>query len=322
MPESAVQGPTLQGLLAVYKVLFDRDLGQSEAEDVVRRGSDWSSARKAIFATSEFKQLLYRSSIPRLTDPAIVVQTKADTAELEEMFARIEATFTKEGGSEPYWTVLKSDKFKLTNLSENRGRFFEQGRLEADLLVHFASRAGIDLSSFSSCFELGCGVGRVTAHLAKMFAHVTGWDISEPMIAEASRNLQEFGCDNVTLHAIKKFSEFEALEQFDCFLSRIVLQHNPPPVAYYILSNILDKMRPGGVAFFQLHTYRLGYQFDVKAYLSEPRKDLIEMHALPQRSVFELLENKRCRLLEIREDALSGPSRQNISNTFFVQKCP
>lgn len=140
------------------------------------------------------------------------------------------------------------------------------------------------------------------------------------MIVEARKNISDFGCGNVDLRAIKTFSEFENLVGFDCFFSRIVFQHNPPPVAYYMLSRILDKLRPGGIAFFQAPTYGFGYSFDADKYLSEPAKGLIEMHVLPQRAIFDLFEEKCCRLLELREDGPRGPAGQFLSNTFFVQK--
>lgn len=53
------------------------------------------------------------------------------------------------------------------------------------------------------------------------------------------------------------------LEAFDLWSSRVVLQHNPPPIVAAILRKMLWRQNPGGLAIFQLPTYRRDYNFKI-----------------------------------------------------------
>jgi SAM-dependent methyltransferase len=119
---------------------------------------------------------------------------------------------------------------------------------------------------------------------------------------------------------IASLDDFDAMPHFDLFTSLIVLQHNPPPVIALLLERILRKLRPGGTAYFQVPTFIADYHFVVGEYLGQPNPmGRIEMHALPQRVLFDIIERCGCRLLEIREDdeAGGGPI---VSNTIFLSK--
>ena len=83
---------------------------------------------------------------------------------------------------------------------------------------------------------------------------------------------------------------------------------------------VLETLNPGGVAYFQVPTYRPGYSFEINSYIESPMKGSFEMHMFPQRSLFELLEDKGCRILEMRENAAAGAHRHFVSNALLVQK--
>jgi SAM-dependent methyltransferase len=322
---SIEEQPTQQDLLAVYRFLFEREPdGTLDLAKVLSDGVTWGGVRKAIYASPKFKEFLSRrhSGSKSIVGPATRVDIYVDEPKLRKMFARIEEGFTELSNTEPYWAVLTNDNYLRENIDVNRSKFFEGGKGDMNTLLQFAARANIDLHALDTCFELGCGVGRVTVHLAQLFNKLIAWDIAEPMIAEAKVNLSEFGCNNVELHAVKEFSEFEDLKPFDCFFSRIVLQHNPPPVSFYMLSKILDKLRPGGIALFQIPTYGFGYSFDADQYLASMPKKSFEMHCVPQRAIFQLLEQKEYSILELREDGATGLGSPWISNTFLVQRAP
>ena len=62
-----------------------------------------------------------------------------------------------------------------------------------------------------------------------------------------------------------------------------------------------------GVAFLQVPTYAVGYFFDADAYLRDRQAtDRIEMHVLPRRDLYGLVEEAGCAVLEIREDGCQG----------------
>ena len=79
-------------------------------------------------------------------------------------------------------------------------------------------------------------------------------------------------------------------------------------------------MDVGGVAYFQVPTYCLKYNFDAQQYLYNAHiNGKMEVHVLPQSEVFGILKATGCEVLEIREDNWTG-NPKFISNLFLVQK--
>jgi SAM-dependent methyltransferase len=98
--------------------------------------------------------------------------------------------------------------------------------------------------------EIGCGIGRMTKHLAGMFGEVHATDVSAEMIRQARERLQPY--PNVHLYETNG-SDFAELpdESFDLIFSAYVFQHVPSKEI--ILSNIRDAYRllkPGGTFKF------------------------------------------------------------------------
>lgn len=99
--------------------------------------------------------------------------------------------------------------------------------------------------------EIGCGIGRMTKHLAGHFAEVHGTDVSAEMIARARERLGNL--ENVSFHETSGV-DFAALPSnyFDMIFSVYVFQH--VPTVDVIHANIRDALRvlkPGGLFKFQ-----------------------------------------------------------------------
>jgi ubiquinone/menaquinone biosynthesis C-methylase UbiE len=100
--------------------------------------------------------------------------------------------------------------------------------------------------------EIGCGVGRMTKFIARIFGQVTAVDVSSEMIARATANLK--GLENVTLvngdgatlTAVPDASQ-------DFAFSFIVFQHIPSAdvIASYC-REVHRVLRPGALFKFQL----------------------------------------------------------------------
>jgi ubiquinone/menaquinone biosynthesis C-methylase UbiE len=99
--------------------------------------------------------------------------------------------------------------------------------------------------------EIGCGVGRMTRMLARIFGHVTGVDISEEMIRQARQNTA--GLDNVNL-VIGDGCTLASLpgNSYDFAFSFIVFQHIP---TYSVMASycreVFRVLKPGGLFKFQ-----------------------------------------------------------------------
>jgi hypothetical protein len=105
--------------------------------------------------------------------------------------------------------------------------------------------------------------------------------------------------------------------------SRLVLQHNPPPVIAHLLRLAFAGLAPGGLAVFQVPTYRVGYAFDTAAYLAAEGEPKMEMHVLPQRAVFALAREAGLEVLELLDDshALANPAL-GASGIFVFRRPP
>ena len=87
----------------------------------------------------------------------------------------------------------------------------------------------------------------------------------------------------------------------------------------HVLEILLNKLAPGGIAYFQIPTYQVNYEFSASAYLESPVPlGDVEVHCVPQAALFALIERTGCRILEIREDSALGAD--TISNRLLLKK--
>ena len=260
-----------------------------------------------------------RGELKPLTWPPMHVEVRVPSEMMRPMIARVEENFEHMGRTEPHFSVLSDPQYLPENIDGNEENFYTSGKGPVDALVATAARCGVKLSSQMRCFELGCGVGRITNWLAELFGEVVASDISRPHLELAEANARRFGKANISFLKLDRIDAINNIPDFDVFFSIIVLQHNPPPIIYALLKAALEKLNPGGVAYFQVPTYRLGYNFNAAEYLAASLKvGVPEMHVLPQPALFDLLEETRCRVREIREDGAAGG--QNISSRIFAMK--
>ncbi len=100
--------------------------------------------------------------------------------------------------------------------------------------------------------EIGCGVGRMTLMLARIFGQVTAVDVSDEMIERARRNLADF--PNVTL-VLGDGATLAPLasESIDFAFSFIVFQHIPSlDVIRSYCREVYRVLRPGSLFKFQV----------------------------------------------------------------------
>jgi len=91
-------------------------------------------------------------------------------------------------------------------------------------------------------------------------------------------------------------------------------------VIAFIVEALIRSLNPGGVAFFQVPTYRRGYAFSLRDYLAEgSARGGMEMHVLPQSRVFDIAQRAGARVLEVIDDTWTGLREKEVSNTFVIQ---
>lgn len=229
------------------------------------------------------------------------VETDASEEDLARLLARVEAAWQAMGEEDAHWSVITLEAFRKDGLEDRMEDFLAMGRENVDRVAAAVTRAGLDFGALRSVIDYGCGVGRVSAAYAARGLQVTGVDISAAHLKAARETLARTGgqADFVQLQQI---ADIDALPQVDLLYSLIVLQHNPPPVIAALLRRLLRRVRPGGVVYLQLPTYRDGYGYDVAGDLNAPGGHM-EMHVLPQPVLFHILREAGFTLLEVAEDA-------------------
>ena len=226
------------------------------------------------------------------------------------------ATWTQLGKQSAHWSVLTWPEFLEAEIDESR--FFRTGEHDFIVLSRFFERSSLTMPFNDSVLELGCGVGRVTKQLATHFRAVTAVDISEPHLSLATKYMEASGLENVRFVQLKRPADIDEISQVGLFYSIIVLQHNPPPVAFDLLRRCLLRVRPGGFSFFQIPTFSKDYCFNVENYIPD-EQGRMEMHATPQTKVLSLLQQSGFDILEVLEDGAAG-SPNIVSHTFFARR--
>ena len=102
--------------------------------------------------------------------------------------------------------------------------------------------------------EIGCGIGRLMAHLADECGEIHGVDISEEMVRQGRRRLAHVPHAHFH-HAVHSDLRAFVDESFDVVYSYAVLQHIPDAaIALRYLDEAARVLRPGGVLTIQVNT--------------------------------------------------------------------
>lgn len=315
-----------EAVVWAYRLILGRE--PTPAEVNAHAGfSDLNQLRRAFFESEEFGLRERHLCGPSLSgaEPRLSIQDEVEEAVLEKLLAHVQTQWERFGREEPHWSVLTAEEFKQSNLDRNRDRFYQTGRENAEMFLNLARRNGCfpDGVADKTVLEYGCGVGRVTHALAGHFKQVYAYDISAPHLELARQFTASLGQRNIEFAQIRHPRDVARFPQVDAVYTLIVLQHNPPPIIRIILNGLLDALAPGGLAFFQLQTYWEGYSFVARDYLRSVegrREPQVEMHVLPQASVFEIVAERNCQVLEVLDDLSTGYRSGTLSNTFLVRK--
>jgi SAM-dependent methyltransferase len=289
-----------------YRFILGRE---PESDDVVVhhqfQAADIESLRLAFFRSDEFRSQAFLGGMPLMAPPQ-AIETEADSTALRAIIAKTAAAWEALGETAPHFSVLSQERFKPEWFAENERLFFESGKSDLALLFALLRRIGRPPESLGCCLEYGCGVGRVTAHLAAAFSEVIAVDVSTPHLRLTQERMARLGQNNVSFVQVTP-DNLHPATGYDLWFSRLVLQHNPPPVTLAILDRTFAGLAPRGVAVVHVPTYCNGYSFNVAHYLADKLPaEHMHMHATPQKPILELAWRHGCCLLDVREEELSG----------------
>lgn len=315
---------TRADVIAAYRFILGRE---PESEAVIAKrlkaGVLVSDLRKAMLRSEEFRARhpAAPAALLPLAPPPLAVQAEVEPAQRAAMLARTAAVWAQLGQEAPHWSVLTQDQFRPAHIADKKAAFYASGENDRALVSGMLARHGLAPADLPRLVEFGCGVGRATLALARDFTEVVACDVSPGHLALGRRAASEAGRGNIAwFHSTAERPMPGG--RHDLWFSRLVLQHNPPPVIAWLLATAFARLAPGGVAMFQLPTHQEGYRFDAEAYLAREPGATMEMHVLPQAAVFRLAAEARLQVLEVREDTqvVASTAATWLSNLFVLRR--
>ena len=162
------------------------------------------------------------------------------------------ADWTRLGAADPLWAVYVAPGTRGGRWDVEE--FFATGRREVDAALAQAAELGLRPPS-GRALDFGCGVGRLSAALARHAEEVIGVDIAPSMLAEARRLDRSGGRCRFVLNTGPDLA-FLPDRSVGLVYSSLVLQHLPPGYARRYLAEFARVLAPGGAAIFQVVTGR------------------------------------------------------------------
>lgn len=302
-----------------YRMILGREPESDAVINAKMALGSVSEMRTDILLSDEFAQIRPGIQVGLhldIRDDLINFDCTAD--QRQQMLDRIAAAWAAFGAEQPFWSVLTADEFRQGEVDQHLDDFYATGATVIDQLVALLRRNKIDPGDIRRVLDFGCGVGRLSFALAQHFENVSGADISQPHLQLANDWAKNHGIANVAFEQVHSISGLRQLPECDLLFSYIVLQHNPPPIIFYMLDSLLSLVAIGGYAFFQVPTFIAGFQFDPDHYLSADQPQM-EMNALPQRHIFNLAARRGFVPVEVREGREAGDARM-VSQTFLLNR--
>jgi 2-polyprenyl-3-methyl-5-hydroxy-6-metoxy-1,4-benzoquinol methylase len=322
---------TKEDVIWGYKMFLGRE---PESEEVIASHmgiANVGAFRDALMSCEEFTSKLPKASaqiaavrhemmqrVP-LYAPMNSVDYEPSPEQMGKLWKRIKHAWEALGRAGAHHSVLTNADYLPEKFAQNEAGFWNSGVEEAEwvsaLIAKYTDRELAELT----CTEYGCGVGRLSVPFSKQFKAYHALDISQPHLDLAQERAQLFGQAEIQFENVTDLAS-RPLPDCDIFYSRIVLQHNPPPIMVQILTRAMQALAPDGIAIFQLPVYQRDYVFSIVDYLDKAQPTDMEMHCLPQHKVFELLDEAGCAVLEVREDNAVEAPHIFVSMTFVVRK--
>ncbi|MCH7397729.1 class I SAM-dependent methyltransferase [Belliella sp. DSM 107340] len=159
----------------------------------------------------------------------------------------------KFGKNDPYFGVLSDEKYKKENLTEDGlEEFFATGEVYVKESLDRINQLTAFSLEHASVLDFGCGVGRLAIPFSKYTdKKVVGLDISPEILDKAKDHAKSFGRENIDF-VLYDGEKLPNLPSFDLVNSYIVLQHIEIKRGLSLLTQLLEKVKIGGIAQIQI----------------------------------------------------------------------
>lgn len=313
---------TRSEVIDAYRLLLGREPESETAIAAKLPLPDWVALRQDFMGSPEYDGHAAGHDRPAnaLLASANRVEVEVERSCFDALVGHVRRTWEALGQERPHWSVLTNAAFLPEQIGHNLDSFYASGAIDLTALAAALDRAEMPMNAQGRVFELGCGVGRLTEHLAGRFRAVVACDVSRPHLDIARDRLRSRGIGNVAFRQLTNLSVLGDEPPFDLFFSLITLQHNPPPLIYAILKTAFARLSDGGVAYFQVPVHQQGYSFRIGEYLQrlETGAAVMEMHLVPQHHLFALFATCGMTVRDLLFDDRTGGDY--LSASILLQK--
>ena len=156
-----------------------------------------------------------------------------------------DADWRELGATQPYWGVITHPDYRTENLTPaNLEAFYASGgEYIGDVVRRLKTITG--RKAGGQALDFGCGTGRLAEAMTAYAKHVTGFDISPGMLAEARKRGGKATYVDALPHG-----------PFDWINSFIVFQHIPPERGLALIEDLLARLAPGGLVSLHVTVWR------------------------------------------------------------------
>jgi SAM-dependent methyltransferase len=152
---------------------------------------------------------------------------------------------------QPFFGVLANERYLADQLTpEAIEEFYESGRRDIAYAVDMLRRLGGGVFAPKSAIDFGCGVGRLSFAMAEFCEKVAAVDVAEGML--------QVGRDQARRRKIRNIDFRNDIPPgpVDWINSLIVFQHIPPARGHQLLTELVERLSPGGLCSVQLTFFR------------------------------------------------------------------
>lgn len=228
--------------------------------------------------------------------------------DLSDSFAKVKQCWSHFGSTEPFWSVLTHNKYKIKAVNPDAlSEFWASGEKDFQRLESIAQHLGTTLHG-KTVLDYGCGTGRIALAASKHAAHVLAVDISAGHLERARAQMEERDISNVSLVLLENL-EAALPGPYDVAYSLIVLQHNRPNLMRKCIAGILQGLTPsGGLAMLHIPT-----AMPYSGQSNDPYT--MEMHCLPVPELHAVATENGCEIVHVHDiDCCGG----GIENAIYV----
>jgi hypothetical protein len=162
---------------------------------------DFRSLVARFIKSPEYRQKIAPPDFVPLDRAEMDIDVAASASDVPLILHRIREAWTHLGEVRPHHSVLTAQEYHPEFIDEESiERFYASGGAGVATIAAVLRRYGFSNLAPRVCVEYGCGLGRMTLALARVFKRVHGYDISANHLALAQRRAADAGIHNAELH--------------------------------------------------------------------------------------------------------------------------